>query len=66
MIQNTSVFAIGVKYLPSIPVSVRIGKNTISIISTAKVALLTTLPAPFSTSASISSLVNVLPIMFLP
>ena len=61
MIQNTSVFAIGVKYLPSMPPRVRIGKKTIRMISTAKVALRTTLPAPRSTSRSISSRVSSLP-----
>ena len=49
MIQNTSVLAMGVKYLPSIPVSVRMGKNTISMIITANVAERTTLPAPAMT-----------------
>ena len=61
MIQNTSVLAIGVKYLPSMPVSVRIGKNTMRMMRTAKAELFTTCDAPISTSFSISSLVSVLP-----
>ena len=52
MMQNTRVCAIGVKYLPSMPVSVRIGKNTMSIISTAKAALFITLLAPSFTIIS--------------
>lgn len=36
--QNTSVLAMGVKYFPSIPFNVRMGKKTIRIINTAKVA----------------------------
>ena len=45
--QNTSVFAIGVKYFPSIPFNVRMGKKTIRIINTAKVAERATPEAPF-------------------
>ena len=52
--QNTNVFAIGVKYFPSIPLSVSIGKNTIRMMNTANVAERTTPEAPFSTSSSIS------------
>ena len=62
MMQNTSVLAIGVKYLPSMPVSVNIGKNTIRIIITAKVELFTTFTAPASTSWFISLAVSVLPL----
>ena len=61
MIQKTNVLAIGVKYLPSMPLNVKIGKKTIKMISTAKVAERTTLPAPASTSAAISSAVSVRP-----
>ena len=57
--QNTSVFAMGVKYFPSIPFNVRMGKKTIRIINTAKVAERVTPEAPFSTSLSISLRVNV-------
>ena len=60
--QKTRVFAIGVKYLPSMPERVSIGKKTISIMSTAKVALLATLPAPAITSSLISSAVRFLPL----
>ena len=60
MIQNTSVWAMGVKYFPSMPVRVRIGKKTIRMIRTANVALRTTFEAPLATSASISSCVSFL------
>lgn len=53
MMQNTSVLAIGVKYFPSMPVSVRIGKKTIRMMITAKVAERTTLPAPAMICSSI-------------
>lgn len=43
-----------VKYFPSIPLSVSIGKNTIRMMNTANVAERTTPEAPFSTSSSIS------------
>ena len=46
---------------PSIPVSVRIGKNTIRMMSTAKVELFITFEAPSSTSCSISAPDNVFP-----
>ena len=59
--QNTKVLAIGVKYFPSMPPNVKIGKKTIKIISTAKVAERTTLLAPASTSSAISSAVSVRP-----
>ena len=63
--QNTRVLAIGVKYFPSIPVKVNIGKNTIRMMNTANVADRTTLEAPFSTSASISFADKVRPLNFL-
>lgn len=66
MIQNTSVLAIGVKYLPSMPVSVRIGKKTIRMITTAKVAERTTLPAPEIICSSICFGESVLPRNDLP
>ena len=59
--QNTSVLAMGVKYFPSIPFNVRMGKKTIRIINTAKVAERVTPEAPFSTSLSISLRVSVRP-----
>ena len=59
--QNTSVLAMGVKYFPSIPFNVRMGKKTIRIINTAKVAERATPEAPFSTSLSISLRVSVRP-----
>ena len=45
--QNTSVLAMGVKYFPSIPFNVRMGKKTIRIINTAKVAERATPEVPF-------------------
>ena len=64
--QNTSVFAIGVKYFPSIPFRVRMGKNTIRMMKTANVAERTTPEAPFSTSSSISVFDKVRPFSLLP
>ena len=55
MMQKTRVLAIGVKYFPSMPLSVSSGKKTIRMISTANAELRTTFPAPASTSLFISS-----------
>ena len=61
MMQKTRVCAIGVKYLPSMPLSVSMGKKTMRMMSTANVELCTTFAAPSVTSSSISSRVRCLP-----